>query len=233
MVAKKAEGSWPDLPWGVAGKQDAKKIADYITKNMQERIMIIDGAMGTTIQQYKFSEEDFRMEKFKDVPATQELKCNNDPLCFTQPDTTREIHRRYFECGADICETNTFSGTVIAQADYGMESIVYEMNKIACELAVDAAKEITAKEPHRPRLVAGAIGPTNRTLSISPSVEDPGFRNCTWDEVVAAYKTQVGGLVDGGAHIILVETIFDSLNANSGHRYYAPPQQGSDGETSQ
>ena len=177
---------------------------------------------------------------FKDCPETQELKGNNDLLVFTQPDTIREIHRRYFECGADICETNTFSGTVIAQArpptrlhglpptcptctaashspphvssqaDYGMEHVVYDLNKIGCELAVDAAKEITSKEPNRPRLVAGAVGPTNRTLSISPSVEDPGFRNCTWDEVVSAYKQQVKGLVDGGAHIILVETIFDS-----------------------
>jgi len=227
VAARKAEkvvGDWPELPWGAAGKQDAKKITDYITKNMQERIMIIDGAMGTTIQQYKFTEEDFRSHpdpkhenynKFVTHPETQELKGNNDLLVFTQPDTIREIHRRYYECGADICETNTFSGTVIAQADYAMEHVVYEMNKIACELAVDAAKEITAAQPDRPRLVAGAIGPTNRTLSISPSVEDPGFRNCTWDEVVDAYKTQVGGLVDGGAHIILVETIFDTLNAKA------------------
>ena len=199
----------------MAGAQKADAIKDYITDQMQKRVMVIDGAMGTTIQQYKFSEEDFRGDKFKDVPETQELKGNNDLLVFTQPDTIREIHKRYFEAGADICETNTFSGTVIAQADYGMEHVVYEMNKIACELAVEAAKEVTAKEPHRPRIVAGAIGPTNRTLSISPSVEDPGFRNCTWDEVVAAYKTQVAGLVDGGAHIILVETIFDTLNAKA------------------
>ena len=182
---------------------------------MLKRIMVIDGAMGTTIQQYKFSEEDFRGTMFTSIPETQEVKGNNDLLCFTQPDTIREIHRRYFECGADICETNTFSGTTIAQADYGMEHIVYDLNKIACELAVEAAKEVTAKEPHRPRLVAGAIGPTNRTLSISPSVEDPGFRNCTWDEVVKAYKQQVSGLIAGGAHIILVETIFDTLNAKA------------------
>jgi len=215
LKAQKVTGSWPDLPWGVAGKQDADKIAKYIEDTMKERIMVIDGAMGTTVQQYKFTEADFRGDKFTDVPETQELKGNNDLLVFTQPDTIREIHRRYFSCGADICETNTFSGTVIAQADYGMEHVVYELNKVACELAVDAAKEITAAEPSRPRLVAGAVGPTNRTLSISPSVEDPGFRNCTWDEVVAAYKTQVAGLVDGGAHIILVETIFDSLNAKA------------------
>merc|ERR1719149_500152 len=200
---------------GTTNKQDAQKIHDYIVAQCKERIMVIDGAMGTTVQQYKFSEEDFRGEMFKDCPETQELKGNNDLLVFTQPDTIREIHRRYFECGADICETNTFSGTVIAQADYGMEHVVYDLNKIGCELAVDAAKEITASQPHRPRLVAGAVGPTNRTLSISPSVEDPGFRNCTWDEVVSAYKQQIKGLVDGGAHIILVETIFDSLNAKA------------------
>ena len=134
---------------------------------------------------------------------------------FTQPDTIREIHRRYYAAGADIGETNTFSGTTIAQADYNMEHVVYDLNKIGSELAVDAAKEITAAEPHRPRLVAGTIGPTNRTLSISPSVEDPGARNCTWDEVLNAYKGQVAGLVDGGVHILMVETIFDSLNAKA------------------
>jgi len=217
MKARKVDSSakFPELPWGVAGKQDAEKIRAYIEKTMQERVMVIDGAMGTTIQQYKFSEADFRGDKFTSIPETQEVKGNNDLLVFTQPDTIRDIHYRYFDCGADICETNTFSGTVIAQADYGMEHIVYDLNKIACELAVDAAKEVTAREPHRPRLVAGAIGPTNRTLSISPSVEDPGYRNCTWDEVVSAYKTQVKGLIDGGCHIILVETIFDSLNAKA------------------
>jgi 5-methyltetrahydrofolate--homocysteine methyltransferase len=208
-------GKFPELPWGPAGKQDAEKIRAYVTEQMMKRVMVIDGAMGTTIQQYKFSEEDFRGDHFKDCPENQELKGNNDLLVFTQPDTIREIHKSFFSAGADICETNTFSGTVIAQADYGMEHIVYDLNKIACELAVEAAAEVTAKEPHRPRLVAGAIGPTNRTLSISPSVEDPGFRNCTWDEVVAAYKTQVKGLIDGGCHIILVETIFDTLNAKA------------------
>ena len=215
LKAEKVVGDWPELPWGPAGKQDAQKITDYITKNMQERIMIIDGAMGTTIQQYKFEEFDFREGHFEDHNPNQELKGNNDLLCFTRPDTIIDIHRRYYNAGADICETNTFSGTVIAQADYGMEHIVYELNKLACEQCCEAAREVTAREPHRPRLCAGAIGPTNRTLSISPSVEDPGFRNCTWDEVVAAYKTQVAGLIAGGAHIVLVETIFDSLNAKA------------------
>jgi len=211
LVAAKVEETFPDLPWG--SPVDAEMVRSYLEKNMQERIMVIDGAMGTTIQQYKFSEEDFRGERWKDID--QELKGNNDLLVFTQPDTIRDIHRRYFLAGADMVETNTFSGTTIAQADYKMEHIVYELNKVAAELAVDAAKEVTQLEPHKPRMVCGAIGPTNRTLSISPSVEDPGFRNCTWDEVVTAYKEQVAGLIDGGVHIILVETIFDTLNAKA------------------
>jgi 5-methyltetrahydrofolate--homocysteine methyltransferase len=186
LVAKKSVGSWPDLPWTdpKTGKQDAQKIHDYIVAQCKERIMVIDGAMGTTVQQYKFSEEDFRGEMFKDCPETQELKGNNDLLVFTQPDTIREIHRRYFECGADICETNTFSGTVIAQADYGMEHVVYDLNKIGCELAVDAAKEITASQPHRH---AWSPGPWARPTAPSPSrprsrtrasVTAPGTRWC-------------------------------------------------------
>ena len=165
VVAPKATlGAHPPLPWGDQ-KVDADMVRDYLDKTMSERIMVIDGAMGTTIQQYKFSEEDFRGERWADI--SQELKGNNDLLVFTQPDTIRDIHKRYFLAGADMVETNTFSGTTIAQADYAMEEIVYELNKVAAELAVDAAKEVTALEPHKPRLVCGAIGPTNRTLSIS------------------------------------------------------------------
>ena len=214
------------LPWGTDANPkivDAEKVRSYIVKEMSSRIMMIDGAMGTTIQQYKFNEADFRgtslpadhpaFGMFKDVE--KELKGNNDLLVFTQPDTIYDIHKRYFEAGADFCETNTFSGTWIAQADYGQEEIVYELNRVACELAVKAAAEVTAKQPEKPRMVAGAVGPTNRTLSISPSVEDPGFRNITWDEMVAAYKEQVKGMVDGGCHVILVETIFDTLNAKA------------------
>ena len=214
------------LPWGTDANPkivDAEKVRSYIVKEMSSRIMMIDGAMGTTIQQYKFNEADFRgtslpadhpaFGMFKDVE--KELKGNNDLLVFTQPDTIYDIHKRYFEAGADFCETNTFSGTWIAQADYGQEAIVYELNRVACELAVKAAAEVTAKQPEKPRMVAGAVGPTNRTLSISPSVEDPGFRNITWDEMVAAYKEQVKGMVDGGCHVILVETIFDTLNAKA------------------
>ena len=137
------------------------------------------------------------------------MKGNNDLLVFTQPDTIREIHKRYYECGADICETNTFSGTVIAQADYGMEHVVYELNKVACELAVDAAKEITAAKPDNPRLVAGAIGPANRTLDLA--VGRVPASAASWDEVVA-FQTQVAGLIDGGCHISSWN-IFDTLNA--------------------
>jgi len=211
VKAAAASDDLPELPWGCP--VDGEKVRAYIEKNMSERIMMIDGAMGTTIQQYKFTEADFRMERFKDFD--HDIKGNNDMLSLTQPDTIRDIHRRYFEAGADLCETNTFSGTKIAQADYAMEDIVYEINFESAKLAVQAAKEVTAKEPHRPRLVAGAIGPTNRTLSISPSVEDPGFRNCTWDEVVDAYMEQVEALVAGGVHVLLVETIFDTLNAKA------------------
>jgi len=212
VAASSASGSLPPLPWG-EGTVDGAKVHKFVDETMSKRIMIIDGAMGTTIQQYKFTEADFRGDRFKDYH--RDIKGNNDMLVLTQPDTIRDIHRRYFEAGADICETNTFSGTTIAQADYGMEELVYEINYTSAQLAVEAAKEVTAKEPHKPRLVAGAIGPTNRTLSISPSVEDPGFRNCTFDEVVTAYKEQVGALVAGGVHLLLVETIFDTLNAKA------------------
>ena len=211
LSAPKSEGEFPDLPWGTPVNAD--KVRDYLTNAMQERVPVLDGAMGTTIQQYKFTEQHFRGDKWPDWHI--DLKGNNDLLVFTQPDTIRDIHRRYFLAGADIVETNTFSGTTIAQADYDMEDIVYELNKVASELAVEAAKEVTALEPHKPRLVAGAIGPTNRTLSISPSVEDPGARNCDWDGVVAAYKQQTLGLIDGGCHILMVETIFDTLNAKA------------------
>jgi len=220
VVAEKAAdpNSLPPLPWGGLFRGDTPmvdgpKVRKYVDETMSKRIMIIDGAMGTTIQEYKFSEADFRGERFKDF--SHDIRGNNDMLVITQSDTIYDIHKRYFEAGADICETNTFSGTTIAQADYAMEDIVYEINFKAAQLAVQAAQFVTANEPHKPRLVAGAIGPTNRTLSISPSVEDPGFRNCTWDEIVIAYKQQVQALCDGGVHILLVETIFDTLNAKA------------------
>ena len=180
---------------------------------LRQRIMIIDGAMGTTIQQYRLKEEDFRGDLFKDVQ--KDLKGNNDLLSLTRPDVIEEIHLNYFKAGADICETNTFSGTCIAQADYGLEAQAYEINRKSAELCRKAADAVTAEDPSRPRYVAGALGPTNRTASISPSVEDPGARNVTFNELVDAYLEQVRGLVDGGADILLVETIFDTLNCKA------------------
>ncbi|DAZ94997.1 TPA: hypothetical protein N0F65_000629 [Lagenidium giganteum] len=186
----------------------------YLTAFMKQKILIFDGGMGTMIQQHKLSEEDFRSERFKDFPVS--VKGNNDLLSITQPEIIKDIHRQYMEeGGAQLIGTNTFSGTTIAQADYKMEDLVYELNYESAKIAREVADEVTAKNPLLPRFVAGSIGPTNRTLSISPNVEDPGFRNVTFDELVAAYYTQVQGLVDGGSDILLVETIFDTLNAKA------------------
>ncbi len=178
---------------------------------LEQRILILDGAMGTMIQAYKLNEEDFRGNRFKNHPKP--LKGDNDLLCITKPEIIREIHRKYLEAGADILETNTFNSTSVSQADYGLESLVHEMNFEAAKIAKEAAEEFTAKNPGKPRFVAGSIGPTSRTLSISPDVNDPGFRNITFDELKIAYKEQVRGLVDGGADILFVETVFDTLNA--------------------
>jgi 5-methyltetrahydrofolate--homocysteine methyltransferase len=180
---------------------------------MKERIMILDGAMGTMIQAYGFSEEDYRGERFKDYEIL--LKGNNDLLSLTQPQAIREIHRKYLEAGADIIETNTFSGTTIAMADYAMEDLVYELNFESAKLAREAADEFTAREPHKPRFVAGSMGPTNKTASMSPDVNDPGFRAITFEQLRAAYKQQGEALLDGGADILLVETVFDTLNAKA------------------
>eukprot|EP00026_Physarum_polycephalum_P000861 Phypoly_transcript_00862.p1 GENE.Phypoly_transcript_00862~~Phypoly_transcript_00862.p1 ORF type:complete len:1261 (+),score=203.53 Phypoly_transcript_00862:42-3785(+) len=180
---------------------------------LDNRIMIIDGAMGTQIQEFKLTSDDFRGTEFKDHPV--ELKGNNDMLVLTKPAVISEIHNRYLEAGADIIETNTFSGTFLAQADYQMQPHVYRLNKVAAALAKECATAYTAKNPAKPRFVAGAIGPTNRTLSVSPSVDKPEFRNTTFDELVAAYTEQVRGLLDGGSDVLLVETIFDTLNAKA------------------
>ena len=184
-----------------------------ITELLKERILVLDGAMGTMIQRYTLEEKDFRNEALKD--HAHPLKGNNDLLSFTRPDIIKAIHRQYFEAGADIIETNTFSGTTVAQADYHLEHMVDEINVQSARIAREVADEFTAKEPHKPRYVAGAIGPTNRTLSISPDVNDPGFRAITYDQLVAAYKQQVKGLIEGGVDILLVETIFDTLNAKA------------------
>lgn len=178
-----------------------------------ERILILDGAMATMIQSHKLAEADFRSERFKAWPC--DLKGNNDLLVLTQPDIIRGIHEAYFEAGADIAETNTFNAQAISMADYGMEALSFEINVAAARLARDAADKYTALTPERPRFVAGAIGPTNRTASLSPDVNNPGFRNVTFDELVAAYSEQARGLIEGGADAILIETVFDTLNAKA------------------
>ena len=167
------------------------------------------------LQAYKFEEEDFRGERFKDHPSP--LKGNNDLLSLTQPEAIKAVHRKYFEVGADIVETNTFSSTSIGMADYAMEDLVYELNFASAQLAKTVAEEFTQANPHKPRFVAGSIGPTNRTASMSPDVNDPGYRAVTFDELVEAYSEQVRGLVDGGADVLLVETVFDTLNLSLIH----------------
>ncbi len=184
-----------------------------IYKILEERILVLDGAMGTMLQRHKFTEEDFRGERFKDWPTS--VQGNNDLLSITQPEAIKEVHRLYFEAGADIVETNTFSGTTIAMADYEMEDLVYELNYQSAKIAKEVADELTEKEPHKPRFVAGSIGPTNRTASMSPDVNDPGYRAVTFDELRIAYRQQVEALLDGGVDILLVETIFDTLNAKA------------------
>lgn len=184
-----------------------------IYKALEERILVLDGAMGTMIQTYNFTEEDYRGKRFKDYPTP--LQGNNDLLSLTQPQAIKTIHEKYFEAGADIAETNTFSGTTIAMADYQMEDLVYELNYESARLAKEVADKFTAKEPHKPRFVAGSIGPTNRTASMSPDVNDPGYRAVTFDELRIAYKQQIKALLDGGADILLVETVFDTLNAKA------------------
>lgn len=180
---------------------------------LKQRILVLDGAMGTMLQQYKFTEEDFRGTRFKDWP--QPLQGNNDLLSLTQPKAIAEVHGKYFEAGADIVETNTFSGTSIAMADYGMEELVYELNFASAKIAKEVAAEYTSREPNKPRFVAGSMGPTNRTASMSPDVNDPGFRAISFEALRKAYKEQAEGLLDGGADILLVETIFDTLNAKA------------------
>jgi len=174
---------------------------------------VLDGAMGTMIQRHILEEEDFRGERFKD--HTHPLKGNNDLLSLTRPDIIKEIHSLYYEAGADIAETNTFSSTTIAQADYALEDAVYDLNYQSAKIAREVADEFTAREPHKPRFVAGSMGPTNRTASLSPDVNDPGYRAVTFDDLVKAYKQQAEALLDGGADLLLVETVFDTLNAKA------------------
>lgn len=184
-----------------------------IQEILEKRILVLDGAMGTMIQRHKLEEDDFRKGWFENHHKS--LKGNNDLLSLTRPEIIEDIHRQYFEAGADIAETNTFSGTTVAQADYDLEDFVYEINYHSAKIARKVADEFTALNPDKPRFVAGSIGPTNRTASISPDVNDPGFRGITFDELVTAYYQQVGALVDGGVDILLVETVFDTLNAKA------------------
>ena len=184
-----------------------------IYKALQNRILILDGAMGTMLQRYNFSEEDFRGHRFKDFHKS--VKGNNDLLSLTQPQAIAEVHSKYFEAGADIVETNTFSSTTVAMADYEMEDLVYELNFESAKIAKKAADKFTEKEPHKPRFVAGAMGPTNKTASMSPDVNDPGFRAISFEQLRIAYKLQAEALLDGGVDLLLVETIFDTLNAKA------------------
>ena len=184
-----------------------------IEKALQQRILVLDGAMGTMLQAYKFEEEDFRGDRFTTHPSP--LKGNNDLLSLTQPEAIKAVHRAYFEVGADIVETNTFSSTSIGMADYAMEEWVYELNVQSAKLAREVADDFTKANPHKPRFVAGSFGPTNRTASMSPDVNDPGYRAVTFDDLVEAYSEQVRGLVEGGSDVLLVETVFDTLNAKA------------------
>ncbi|MFB1014770.1 MAG: homocysteine S-methyltransferase family protein, partial [Alteromonadaceae bacterium] len=192
-----------------------QKSASYqlLEKQLAKRILILDGAMGTMIQAYKFEEQDYRGDRFADWHS--DVKGNNDLLVLTQPDIIKAIHIEYLDAGADILETNTFNATTIAMADYDMEDLSAEINLVAAQIARAAADEFTAKNPDKPRFVAGVLGPTNRTCSISPDVNDPAFRNVTFDELKDAYIESTKALIKGGSDIILIETIFDTLNAKA------------------
>lgn len=184
-----------------------------IREELKKRILIIDGAMGTMIQRHHLKEEDYRGERFRDWAS--DLKGNNDLLCLTQPAIIEGIHREYLEAGADIIETNTFNAQRVSLADYQMEALAYDINYAAAKIAKKATAAYNLKDPSKPRFVAGAIGPMNKTLSLSPDVNNPGFRGLLWDEAVAAYYEQVKALVEGGVDLLLVETIFDTLNAKA------------------
>ncbi len=182
-------------------------------KELNKRILVLDGAMGTMIQRYKLQEFDFREGWFENHDKS--LKGNNDLLSLTRPQIIKDIHAAYLEAGADILETNTFSGTWIAQADYNLEKYVYDINYYSAKIAKEVAEEFTKKDPYKPRFVAGSMGPTNRTASLSPDVNNPGFRAISYDQLVDAYKEQAKALIDGGVDILLVETVFDTLNAKA------------------
>ncbi|MEQ8881108.1 MAG: homocysteine S-methyltransferase family protein, partial [Cyclobacteriaceae bacterium] len=185
------------------------KIQDILS----ERILVLDGAMGTMIQRHKLEEEDFRNDELKDHSFT--LKGNNDLLSITRPEIIKDIHRAYLEAGADIIETNTFTSTSIAQEDYGLQDWAYRMNLTSARIAREVADEFTKKDPDKPRFVAGSMGPTNRTASISPKISDPGYRAVTFEDLKQAFKEQARGLIDGGVDFLLFETVIDTLNAKA------------------
>ncbi len=178
-----------------------------------QKILVLDGAMGTMLQDYKFTEKDFRGQRFSKWPVA--LQGNNDLLSLTQPQAIADIHRKYFYAGADIVETNTFSSTTIAMADYRMEELVYELNYESARIAKEVAEQVTLENPDQPRFVAGAIGPTNKTASMSPDVNDPGYRAISFTELQKAYRQQAQALIDGGVDVLLIETVFDTLNAKA------------------
>ena len=180
---------------------------------LQSKVLLLDGAMGSLIQGYKLEEDDYRGERFKNHRC--DVKGNNDLLSITQPGIIREIHDRYLDAGSDLIETNTFNANRISQADYQMEEISYELNVASAKIAKDACKAYTLKTPDKPRFVVGSIGPTNKTTSLSPDVNDPGYRAITFDEVAEAYAEQVRGLIDGGSDLLMIETVFDTLNAKA------------------
>ena len=200
--------------------------AERLLAELARRILVIDGAMGTMLQSYELDEAGFRGERFacgcgahvhhgEGHPHGRDLKGNNDLLCLTRPEIVRAVHAAYLDAGADLVETNTFNATSIAQADYGTEALTHEINRAGAALARAACDEATLRTPERPRFVIGALGPTNRTASISPDVNNPGFRNVSFDELVLAYREAADGLIEGGADVLMVETVFDTLNAKA------------------
>ena len=199
----------------------------HIREELQHRILVLDGAMGTMIQRYKLTEADYRGERFANWP--QDLKGNNDLLSLTRPDIVKAIHRQYLDAGADIIETNTFNAQRISLADYAMEALAYEINVAAARVAREAVNEFLTGTPEKAVFVAGAIGPMNKTLSLSPDVNNPGYRSVSFNEVAEAYYEQIRGLVDGGVDLLLIETIFDTLNAKAAiyaiRKYFSDTRQ--------
>src|SRR3954469_16680496 len=207
LPTRRPRTAMPDIP---ALRPDATA---ELTALLRQRILVLDGAMGTAIQQERPAESTYRGERFADWPS--DLRGNNDLLSITAPEIIEGIHRRYLEAGADLLETNTFNANRISLADYGMSDLAHELNVESARLARQACDEMTARTPDRPRYVAGAIGPTSKTASISPDVNDPAARNVSFEDLVEAYTEAADGLIAGGADLLLIETIFDTLNAKA------------------